>query len=72
MTPKSTNCNIIFGISALEDWLGISRPVIYELIKLGMPCDKLNKTWVFHKVNIDKWFAEQSLNTKPKDPEDAK
>ena len=72
MTPKPTNCNIIFGISSLEGWLGISRPVIYDLIKLGLPCDKLNKTWVFHKDNINDWFKGRSFNIEPKDPEDAK
>lgn len=71
MIPKPTDCKVIFGISSLEVWLGISRPTIYRLISLGMPCDKLEKTWVFHKDNIDKWFAERSHNTDPKDPEAA-
>ena len=33
---------VIFGVTKLMEWLNISKPTVYKLIQMGMPCEKLD------------------------------
>ena len=63
---------VIFGVTKLTEWLNISKPTVYKLIQMGMPCEKLDGIWIFHKGNINAWFKSRTLNQRPKDPTGAK
>lgn len=63
---------LLIGSQAIMDYLGISKQVFYQFIKLGMPAIVINGRWYAWTDNIDIYFQKITLaQMKDSYPEDA-
>jgi hypothetical protein len=53
---KNDGSKLIIGIDALADRLNVSRQLVSQYIKLGMPCGRVGVKWHFHIENVDRWL----------------
>ena len=57
---NNTSEKICYTVKELQEILGISRPTVYELLKMEVfSWVKIGTTYRISKNSFDKWFDEQ-------------
>ena len=69
MNQKS---RVLIGLASVCDFLGVTRPTIYQYLKLGMPGAKLAGTWHFHIDHIEEFFRRKTMRIDVVNPDDLK
>jgi phage terminase Nu1 subunit (DNA packaging protein) len=61
---ENNGSKLIVGIDALAERLNVSRQLVGQYIKLGMPCGRVGVKWHFHFDNVDRWLRNKLANAK--------
>ena len=56
MKQNGNKSGVIIGIPALAEFLGVSIPTTYKYLKMGLPGQKIEGIWFFHKDNIEDFW----------------
>ncbi|HEY9671438.1 MAG TPA: GNAT family N-acetyltransferase [Waterburya sp.] len=52
----------VMAVGEVAEYLGISRPSVYNLAKEGkLPCKKVGRYWEFRKEELDHWLHKKNL-----------
>lgn len=54
------------SVDEIAQYLGVSRDIIYNWIKQGMPSHRVGKLWKFRATEIDKWVDSGKASAKRK------
>lgn len=52
---------VLSGLDQIIEYIGISKPTFYQLVKMGMPARLVNKRWYAHKDNINDFFKRFTI-----------
>lgn len=53
--------NAVLNPKETAEYLGISLPTLYKMIRQGLPAIRLGRQWRIPKEPLDQWLATHSL-----------
>jgi len=53
---QNNGAKLVIGIENLAEALGVTKPTVYQYIKLGMPCNRIGNRFHFHLDNVNLWL----------------
>jgi phage terminase Nu1 subunit (DNA packaging protein) len=53
---ENNGAKLIIGIENLAEALGVKKPTVSQYIRMGMPCNRIGKSFHFHLDNINLWL----------------
>ena len=69
MSQKS---RVLIGLASVCDFLGVTRPTIYQYLRLGMPGARIAGVWHFHSDHIEEFFRRKTMRIDVVNPDDLK
>jgi len=57
------------GVGSIGEFLNVSKPTVYKLIKMGMPVFLMLNKYHAHSDNIEEWFRRITIK-QYQDPEE--
>lgn len=68
-TPRSEK--ILITAQAIADYIGISKPLLYDLLKEGLPAAIIGRRMVAHVANIEEFMQKRTRGRVNEVPQDA-
>jgi len=68
---NGSSTNILIGLKSILEYLKVSKPTFYKLVKTGLPAIVVDRTWYAHKNNLDVYFQHITRMPMKEIPEDA-
>jgi len=50
--------HILQGLNEILEYTGLSKPLFYKFVRLGLPAIRLEGRWYASTVNIDRFFEQ--------------
>lgn len=65
------SATILITAQAIADYIGISKPMLYELLKEGLPAAIIGRRMIAHTANIEEFMQRRTRGRVSEVPQDA-